>query len=688
MKARFCAAPLLSALALGSFLSTSACAADAAALSQLEAKVQAQEAIRASKRLQNAYAQYLTEGLWNEAADLFTDNAMAHFMPGTAPVTGKAAIRAYFMERAGRTGQGLAEGQLHTYLDYQPIVNLTDNGETVQGTWHEVALLGRFNESAEWQGGIYENEYRLDGGVWKISKLQYIPQYSGTYDDYGHKAPAAWNVPYHFEAAHVGLTIPESALNAFDTASTVDAGPLAARIGRMNDETAVQNLQHSFGYYIDRKMYDDASELFSNAGTIEIGRSGRYVGSKHVTRLLGTLYGAAAPRTGLANGELFDHINLGTVVTVSPRGTTASSRTSQLSQLGRNGEYARWELGTYENSYVKENGVWKISAMRYFPRMNTDYDLGWAVDAQPANVTSTTTWDQVGNYATYESYPAAGTVGFHYAHPVTKLAVQYPQNPVVDIPVDAHGPAQLPPDATGVATLARQLDAAIAADAVENLMSSYGYYIDESAWDNMAATYASKGSKEITGVGVYVGPDRIREILNRRGPRTGRSPTFFTIHQLVQPVIHVSEDTMYSNARMRLFQSGGNADGSSGSWIGGIYENTAFFENGEWKFGRQDLHHLFNASYRNGWARVGTVLQGLATSEAASAAKAGPEGRAFRGGGITQGLGGAAAPNQFAADYPPDGPIRAKQYAFPEITVTAFHYKNPVTGREPPELLP
>lgn len=686
MKTLFRAVPLLSALALGSFLSTTAFAADGAALNQLDAKVQAAEAIRASKRLQNAYAHYLSEGLWSEVADLFTDDATATFTPGAAVVTGKAAIRAHLMEQAGRTEQGLAEGQLHTYLQYQPIVNLSDDGKTVQGTWHEVALLGRFNASAEWKGGIYENEYTREGGVWKISKLQYFPQYSGAYDDYGHKAPAAWNVPYHFEAAHVGLTIPESALAAFDADSVATDSPLSARIGRLNDETAVQNLQHSFGYYLDRKMYDDASELFSSTGTIEIGQSGTYVGSKHVTRLLETLYGAAAPRTGLANGELFDHINLGTVVTVSPRGTTASSRTSQLSQLGRNGEYARWELGTYENSYVKENGVWKISAMRYFPRMNTDYDLGWAVDAQPANVTHTTTWDQVGNYDTYESYPAASTAGFHYAHPVTQVAAQYPQNPVVDIPVDSHGPAQLPPDDPGmVAQLAQQLDAAIAVDAVENLMSSYGYYIDESAWDNMAATYASKGSKEITGVGVYVGPERIREILNRRGPRTGRSPTFFTIHQLVQPVIHVSEDNTYANARLRLFQSGGNADGSSGSWIGGIYENTAFFENGEWKFGRQDLHHLFNASYRNGWARVGPSAAQTADE---NSPKAGPEGRAFRGGGITQGLGGAAAPNQFAADYPPDGPIRAKQYAFPEITVTAFHYKNPVTGREPPELLP
>ncbi len=33
------------------------------------------------------------------------------------------------------------------------------------------------------------------------------------------------------------------------------------------------------------------------------------------------------------------------------------------------------------------------------------------------------------------------------------------------------------------------------------------------------------------------------------------------------------------------------------------------------------------------------------------------------------------------SDFPPDRPIRSKQYAFPEIVEPAFHYKNPVTGR-------
>src|SRR4029434_573799 len=87
-------------------------------------------------------------------------------------------------------------------------------------------------------------------------------------------------------------------------------------------------------------------------------------------------------------------------------------------------------------------------------------------------------------------------------------------------------------------------------------------------------------------------------------PRAGRSATFFTIHQLTQPVIHIAEDGQSAKARLRLFQLGGSADGSSGSWIGGIYANTAVRESGEWRFGIQDLHNIYNASYRTGWTKV------------------------------------------------------------------------------------
>lgn len=594
------------------------------------------------------------------------------------------------MKQAQRTLPGLSYGQLNSHLILQPIITLGADGKTAKGTWHEMAMLGKYRSYASWRGGVYENEYICENRTWKISRIRYFQQYTGAYEDWGHKAPPKWNIPYHFESEHVGVTIPEAAMKSLMPASSgnpsvAQMAGLEKRVQRLNDETEVQNLQHSFGYYLDRKMWNDIVDLFVADGSLEVAQRGVYAGKGHIRQALEALYGPSP----LRKGELFDHINLATVATIAFDGRTAGARTIQLCMLGLNGSYAEWELGVYENEFVKEAGVWKFKAVHYYPRMSADYDKGWGMKAKPLPGPSKEFPPDRLPAQIYRSYPEVLYVALHFPNPVTGRPAQYPPGDRINV---RYIEQQNLPRITYVnksslgdalfTDLERKLNSAIGVDAVENLNSSYGYYMDESAWDQMANTFAGTGSKEITGAGVYLGRERIRKVLNLRGPRGGRTPDFFTIHQLTQPVIHISKDGSSAKARLRLFQCGGNADGSSGSWIGGIYENTAVKENGEWKFGVQDLHHMFNASYRNGWARVGVAAR-------PNAAPSVPQtGRNVPGGGIQQGLGGAASPARFAAEFPPDHPIRSKQYTFPEIVEPAFHYKNPVSGRPPAELLP
>lgn len=616
-------------------------------LDRLEAGLHAEEGIRAVKRLHHSYSHYLDMGLWADLADLFSDNAVVEMPDGTA--TGKNQIRTHFMKEAKAVSPGLGDGRLNSHLALQPIITLGPDGKTAKGTWHELGMLGQFGTSALWRGGIYENEYVLDKGVWKISKMHLYPEYDGAYEDFGHKAPPKWNIPYHFDSKHVGVTIPASAWAPATPSSKTPAGTrlaqLTQRAQQLNDETAVANLQHSYGFYLDRKLWDDVADLFADGGSFEVDQRGIYVGRPRIRKAIEVFYGASPLKTG----ELFDHLNLGTVVTVD--GNSARARTMQLSMLGVNFEYGRWELGVYENEFVKQNGVWKIKALHYYPRMITDYEKGWGKDAKPAPTASKEFPPDRGPSRPHETYPTMSPVAVHFVHPVTGRAAKLPS-------VAAVATARLE---AALSEAERKLDAAIAVDAAENLMSSYGYYLDESAWDNMADTFAvANGAKEISGAGVYVGQEKIRKILNLRGPRGGRGATSFTIHQLTQPVIHVSDDGQTVKVRLRLFQCGGAASGASGSWIGGLYENTAVKENGEWKFGIQDLHHTFNAPYRTGWAKMNAPSR----------------------------VGSAVAGPRLVTEMAPDRPIRSRQYAFPEIDEPAFHYRNPVSGRMPAQLLP
>ena len=49
------------------------------------------------------------------------------------------------------------------------------DGKTARGRWHLFAQLAQHGKFHEWSTGIYENEYRNEGGLWKISRLHLYP---------------------------------------------------------------------------------------------------------------------------------------------------------------------------------------------------------------------------------------------------------------------------------------------------------------------------------------------------------------------------------------------------------------------------------------------------------------------------------------------------------------------------------
>jgi hypothetical protein len=323
---------------------------------------------------------------------------------------------------------------------------------------------------------------------------------------------------------------------------------------------------------------------------------------------------------------------------------------------------ALWTQSIHENVFVKQNGVWKFKALHVYPRFIVDAEQGWAKDAQPAPGPSRDFPPDRPPTESYEIYPRFHIAPLHFDHPVTGRPSQYPENGVGGHLKRTAYPPTNPP----VVSTAGALDALITATersvqgskayhAAENLATAYGYYIDEFAWGETADIFSRNGWKELSYVGAYVGRERIRESLKRRYPNP-KSPNFLTIHQVVQPVIHVSADGRSAKIRGRLFQLGGPAKGE-GSWISGIYENTAVDEDGTWKLSGMDLDYVWTAPSRGGWVRVKTPP----TAPVVAMAK----------------------------EFPPDRPLRGSVAApFPKVHTVPFHYRNPVSGRVPPVLLP
>ena len=682
-------------------------------LDGLEARLVQAESIRAIKRLQHAYGQYAEFGLWRDLADLFSKDAVGHYPAGD--LVGKDAIAELFFDQVGQGRLGLADRRLYPHIVLQPVVTLDPDGRHAHGRWHVLAMLGGFGANASWVGGVYENDYVLEEGAWKISELRYFTQFSGPYEigwtnprvpvapaPSGSSAPApppgggtgvppeskicenyllnACSIPFHYDVVRAGTPAPtpapapapaerRSAATEPDPADPrARAAALERRVTRLADESAVANLQHAYGYYADRKLWDDVADLFAADGTLELGLQGVYAGRASVRRALGQ-FGAQ----GLREGELNDHLQLQTIVTVARDGASANARGVDLAQWGESvdGEYrAEWREAIFDNTYVKENGVWKIAAMHLYPRLATAYALGWAKDARPAAAPSEEFPPDRPPTVVHGVYPEFYIPPFHFANPATGEAPQYPDRTAGATLVETDRP-DVRAGAGGairgarafaalearVAEMERSLAVARAYDGAENVASAYSYYLDEFRWDEAADLFAVNGWKELPYVGIYQGRERIRASLRMLYPTGGRPAGFFAIHQTMQPVIHVAPDGASAKIRLRVLQPRGRV-GAEGAWIAGVYESEAVLENGVWKLGAMDLDYTWAAGYRAGWA--GAASAGAADSLAAEGREASP-----------------------AADaLPPDLPLRGPADApFPRIVDLPFHYDNPVSGR-------
>src|SRR5688572_18740377 len=68
-----------------------------------------------------------------------------------------------------------------------------------------------------------------------------------------------------------------------------------------------------------------------------------------------------------------------------------------------------------------------------------------------------------------------------------------------------------------VSKLSAEVDRLEAARAVKHLQRAYGYYLDRALWNEIEGLFVEDGTLELGSDGVYVGPKRIREYLQRLG---------------------------------------------------------------------------------------------------------------------------------------------------------------------------
>ncbi len=682
-------------------------------IDRLDAEVTAGEDVLAIEKLQRAYGYYVDKGMWEDVADLFTGDAVANYPAGV--FIGHKSIREHlYMNVGGRQmGElGLGDGRLYNHMNIQPVIHLDPGGQTARGRWRALATFGNYGGGAVWAEGVYEIRYRKEHGVWKIQKLDYYDGFGAPYQT-GWAAPAApgsrpgsrgapgssasstsgsaaaaseprraFRHLAHppdqprescggfpkaciapFDYTNPGTTLSGAEIWTISDPDAADAGcahPSAAtaqaaaallhRATLLRDAQQIENLQRIYGYYLDRAMWDQVADLFADDGTIEMGQRGVYVGKRRVREFLDLL-----GHHGLTYGWLNDHIQLQPIVDVAPDGKTARLRSRELDMTGVYGKWGEWSEGTYENTFVKQAGVWKFRSVHYYPTFISDYDRGWAKDAEPVPTASSALPPDRPPTEAYEIYPKAFVPPFHYRNPVSGEPPRYPTVGAPSAraaaaalaPVGGHFTPPRPRDveaalAEGTQTIARVKDY----DELENLESSYGYYLDKDLWTDLSNLFADQSSMELAQRGVYEGRDHIHEFLLKGLGRGHEGPSAGMLgnHLQLQPVIDVAPDGKSAKIRARALQQ--MAFGPRAAIAAGVYENEAVKVGGVWKFSKDHVYNTFAASYIGGWAR---------------SAQPRPPGQ--------------------SKEEPPDAPPTMKFEMFPIVYDIPFHYANPVTGR-------
>lgn len=204
---------------------------------------------------------------------------------------------------------------------------------------------------------------------------------------------------------------------------------LTRRVSITEDELAVRKLQHLYGYLIDKCLYRETVDLFTDDGQVRF-HGGIYKGKAGVKRLYIDRFQThfTHGNNGPINGFLLDHPQLQDIVDIQEDGVTALARFRSMMQAGRHKDYGEkrqwWEGGIYENTYKKVDGVWRIHILNYVPHWHADYETGWA-NTRPNYVpfpTETYPTDPAGPDELLPDawlWPEVRLMPFHKNHPVT-----------------------------------------------------------------------------------------------------------------------------------------------------------------------------------------------------------------------------------------------------------------------------
>ncbi len=213
-------------IAIGTLLFAAPLAAQSAEqrLDALDKRIERLEDLNQIERVQRTYGYFVDKGQWTQLSELFTDDATLE-IGGKGLFLGKDRVLEYMQTAFGP--DGAKPGMLANHMQFQPIPDVAPDGKTgwIRSRAFVMSIGG-------WGLPLYENEYRKENGVWKISRLSGPFTMYSSWQGWGHDAlnntwPDKFDPPPDLPPTTVYLTYPAYYIVPFHYPNPVTGKPIA-----------------------------------------------------------------------------------------------------------------------------------------------------------------------------------------------------------------------------------------------------------------------------------------------------------------------------------------------------------------------------------------------------------------------------------------------------------------------------
>jgi hypothetical protein len=146
----------------------------AATLAALERRVGLLDDVAQLERMNSIYGYYLAHLQWDDLTGIFSPTGSIEIaMRGV--YVGAASVR----RNLNLYGQATDDqfGLQHNHMQFQPVVTVAPDGQSAKVRSRALSIMGNWQRSSQWMGGVYENDFVKEDGVWKIERDQVFNTY-------------------------------------------------------------------------------------------------------------------------------------------------------------------------------------------------------------------------------------------------------------------------------------------------------------------------------------------------------------------------------------------------------------------------------------------------------------------------------------------------------------------------------